>query len=656
MLKYSKYIISLSIIVGLVYFLVSCANIASPTGGLYDEAPPRMLKSNPNNNALNVNKKIIEIEFDENIKIEKPAEKVIITPPQISLPIIKSIGKKAIVELEDDLLENTTYTIDFTDAIVDNNEGNPLENFSLAFSTGNVLDTLAVSGTVLSAENLEPAQGIYVGMHSNLEDTAFTQVPFEKISRTDSRGRFTVRGLAAGKYNIFALKDDNRDYKYDSPLETIAFLDSIIVPSSMPAVRQDTIFKDSVTVDSIKTIDYTRFMPDDLLLRSFQSGFKRKYREKHERTIREKLMVYFAAPSQIPSFKLITPTRADSSWYVIEKSKGNDTISLWITDSLIYKQDTIMLKMDYLKTDTLNRDIIETDTLRFLYKEPRLSRKEKKKEKEDEEKEEIKFLNVTQTIKSAHEVYAPIYIDFEHPVIDFDSSKVFLEHEKDSVFTSVPFKFSTDSINPRKFKIEHKWEPGDKYKFKIDSASVHSIYGLFNDKIDQSFGIKTLDQYGNLLFAIHGLPDSVVSYVELLDQADKPFRKVRVKNNEALIFDIDPGKIYARLFIDENGDGEWTTGNYDKKRQPEMVYYYPKPYEIRAYTDHEEDWNLLSLPLDKQKPVDILKNKPEEKKKRNLNEERGRQGQQRGQQQRSAPASQPRMGTGGAGMQPAGRR
>lgn len=656
MLKYSKYIISLSIIVGLVYFLVSCANIASPTGGLYDEAPPRMLKSNPNNNALNVNKKIIEIEFDENIKIEKPAEKVIITPPQISLPIIKSIGKKAIVELEDDLLENTTYTIDFTDAIVDNNEGNPLENFSLAFSTGNVLDTLAVSGTVLSAENLEPAQGIYVGMHSNLEDTAFTQVPFEKISRTDSRGRFTVRGLAAGKYNIFALKDDNRDYKYDSPLETIAFLDSIIVPSSMTAVRQDTIFKDSVTVDSIKTIDYTRFMPDDLLLRSFQSGFKRKYREKHERTIREKLMVYFAAPSQIPSFKLITPTRADSSWYVIEKSKGNDTISLWITDSLIYKQDTIMLKMDYLKTDTLNRDVIETDTLRFLYKEPRLSRKEKKKEKEDEEKEEIKFLNVTQTIKSAHEVYAPIYIDFEHPVIDFDSSKVFLEHEKDSVFTSVPFKFSTDSINPRKFKIEHKWEPGDKYKFKIDSASVHSIYGLFNDKIDQSFGIKTLDQYGNLLFAIHGLPDSVVSYVELLDQADKPFRKVRVKNNEALIFDIDPGKIYARLFIDENGDGEWTTGNYDKKRQPEMVYYYPKPYEIRAYTDHEEDWNLLSLPLDKQKPVDILKNKPEEKKKRNLNEERGRQGQQRGQQQRSAPASQPRMGTGGAGMQPAGRR
>ena len=656
MLKYSKYIISLSIIVGLVYFLVSCANIASPTGGLYDEAPPRMLKSNPNNNALNVNKKIIEIEFDENIKIEKPAEKVIITPPQISLPIIKSIGKKAIVELEDDLLENTTYTIDFTDAIVDNNEGNPLENFSLAFSTGNVLDTLAVSGTVLSAENLEPAQGIYVGMHSNLEDTAFTQVPFEKISRTDSRGRFTVRGLAAGKYNIFALKDDNRDYKYDSPLETIAFLDSIIVPSSMTAVRQDTIFKDSVTVDSIKTIDYTRFMPDDLLLRSFQSGFKRKYREKHERTIREKLMVYFAAPSQIPSFKLITPTRADSSWYVIEKSKGNDTISLWITDSLIYKQDTIMLKMDYLKTDTLNRDVIETDTLRFLYKEPRLSRKEKKKEKEDEEKEEIKFLNVTQTIKSAHEVYAPIYIDFEHPVIDFDSSKVFLEHEKDSVFTSVPFKFSTDSINPRKFKIEHKWEPGDKYKFKIDSASVHSIYGLFNDKIDQSFGIKTLDQYGNLLFTIHGLPDSVVSYVELLDQADKPFRKVRVKNNEALIFDIDPGKIYSRLFIDENGDGEWTTGNYDKKRQPEMVYYYPKPYEIRAYTDHEEDWNLLSLPLDKQKPVDILKNKPEEKKKRNLNEERGRQGQQRGQQQRSAPASQPRMGTGGAGMQPAGRR
>lgn len=650
MSKFLKYIISFSIVSGFFYLLSSCANIASPTGGLYDETPPRMLKSNPKNGSLNVKRKIIEIEFDENIKIEKPAEKVIITPPQISLPVIKSVGKKAVVELEDDLLENTTYTIDFTDAIVDNNEGNPLENFSLSFSTGDVLDTLAVSGVVLSASNLEPSQGIYVGMHSSLEDTAFTKVPFEKISRTDSRGRFTVRGIAPGEYKIFALKDDNRDYIYSSPLETIAFLDSIIVPSSMPAVRQDTVFLDSITVDSIKIVDYTRFMPDDIVLRTFDSGFKRKYREKHERSIREKLMVYFSAPTKTPSFELISPQSDNLSWYVMERSRENDTISLWITDSLISKQDTILLKMDYLKTDTINRDVLESDTLRFMFKEQRVSRKEKKKEKAGDEEEEIRYLSVTSTIKTAHEVYAPIYINFEHPVIDFDSSKVILEHEKDSVFITVPFSFSADSINPRQYKMEYKWEPGEKYKLRIDSAMVHSVYGLFNEKTEQAFSVKSLDQYGNLLFVLHGLPDSVDAYVELLDSSDKPFRKVRVKNNEALIFDIDPGKIFARLFIDDNGDGEWTTGSYNEKRQPEKVFYYPKALEIRAYTDHEEDWDLMALPIDKQKPVDILKNKPEEKKKRNLNEERGRQqGQQRGQQQRGTGTSQ-RMGAGSLGI------
>lgn len=639
MTKIIKYLITLVVVCKAVLLLHSCANMASPTGGPYDETPPRLIRSNPRNNALNIDRRVIEIEFDENIKIEKPAEKVIITPPQIDLPVIKSVGKKAIVELNDELIENTTYTIDFTDAIVDNNEGNPLENFSLSFSTGDVLDTLAVSGTVLSADNLEPQQGIYVGMHTNLDDTAFTHLPFERISRTDSRGKFTVRGLAPGEYKIYALKDDNRDYKYDNPQETIAFLDSIIVPSSMPAVRQDTIFKDSVTVDSIVTIDYTRFVPDDLILRTFESGFKRKYLQKHERPTREKLQLFFAAPTQQTSFELIKPLPQDSSWYVMETSLENDTVQFWITDSLIFKQDTLLMKLDYLRTDTLNLDQLQTDTLRFIFKEPRQTRRERTQTKKDdeEEKEEIKFLNIKNSIQSAHEVYAPIRIEFEEPVIDFDSSKVKLEHQVDSLFETVPFSFTSDSINPRKFTVHHKWIPDESYRMTIDSASVHSIYGLWNNKVEQTFKIKSLDQYGNLLFQIQGLPENKIAYVELLDTSDKPFRKVRVKNNEALIFDIDPGKIFARLFIDENEDGEWTTGNYEKGRQPEMVYYYPREFEVRAYTDHEESWNLLAMPLDEQKPAEITKNKPEEKKRRNLNEERGRQ--QSGQQSSRSASS-----------------
>ena len=643
MTRFLKYIFLLFLPIGILFLWNSCANMAAPTGGRYDEDPPRLLRSNPENNALNVNRRVLEIEFDENIKIEKPMEKVIITPPQINMPVIKAVGRKAVVEFNDTLQANTTYTIDFTDAIVDNNESNPLENFSISFSTGDQLDTLAVSGKVLSANNLEPAQGIYVGMHSNMEDTAFVRTPFERISRTDSRGRFTVRGLAAGKYKIFALDDKNRDYKYDNPQETIAFLDSIIIPSSMPAVRQDTIFKDSVTVDTIKEVNYTRFLPDDILLRSFASGFQRKYFQKHERPIREKLIVYFASPTDEPSFELLKPASQIDDWYRMERSLKNDTISLWISDSLISRQDTLILKMDYLRTDTLNRDLLQSDTLSFNFREPRQARREK----EDDKQPEIRFLGINHNVRTSHEIYSPIRLEFEQPVIDFDSSKVNLTHEVDSVFTSVNFTFVPDTLNPRKYTLRHRWEPGGKYKLTVDSASVYSVYGLWNNKLDQSFTVKPLDQYGNLMFHLSGLPAGKTAYVELLDKSDKPFRKVRVNNNEALIFDINPGTIYARLFIDDNEDGEWTTGDYEEKRQPEMVYYFPRAYEIRAYTDHEESWNLTELPLDKQKPLDITQNKPEERKRRNLNEERERQQQQN--QRGSSPFSGGQGSPGGMG-------
>ncbi len=624
------------------------ANMASPTGGAYDVDPPKVRTATPDFNSLQATPSRIEIEFDENIKIKSPTEKVIITPPQQILPVIRSMGKKAVVELKDELLPNTTYTIDFTDAIADNNEENPLENFVFSFSTGDQLDTLAISGKVMTAENLEPVTGTYVGIHSNFDDTIFTRVPFERISRTDSRGNFTVRGMAPGKYKVFALNDLNRDYKYDNPQEAIAFLDSIVIPSTMPAVRQDTVFVDSITIDSIRTVHYTRFLPDDLALRSFQSEFQRQYLQKHERTEPHKLTLFFAAPTAMPDFSLLEPKVSGNDWYVMERSAGNDTLMLWITDSLIYQQDTIRMEINYTRTDTLNKNFIDTDTLSFNIRKSardrRAENKEKEKEKKNEEVEEkqIRFLNINSNVQSSFELFNPIRFEFEQPVFMFDSSLVRLEMAVDTLFEKVHFQMESDTLNPRKFTIRPRWEPGGKYKITVDSATLISHYGIWNNKYEQSFTVKALDQYGNLEVNISGLPEGKKAFVELLDKSDKPFRKVRVKNSEALIFDINPGTLYARLFIDDNEDGEWTTGDYEKGRQPERVYYYPGAYEIRAYTDHEESWNVTELPLDKQKPLDVTKNKPEEKKRRNLNEERERQQQQ---QNRRGGASFP----GGAG-------
>lgn len=627
--------------------IYSCANIASPTGGLYDMDPPKVKRASPDFNMLNSKKSVIEIEFDENIKIEKANEKVIITPPQKNMPVIKSVGRKAVVELNDELLPSTTYTIDFTDAIVDNNEGNPLENFVYSFSTGDNLDTLAISGKVLNAADLEPVTGIYVGIHTNFDDTVFTNVGFERISRTDSRGSFTIRGMAPGKYKVFALDDKNRDYKYDNPQETIAFLDSIIVPSTAPAVRQDTILnpKDSTKIDTIKTINYTRFLPDDLVLRSFLSDFQRQYLQKHERPEPHKLELFFAAPTTMPTFSLLKPSVSDNDWYVMERSEGNDSITLWITDSLIFKQDSIQLQLNYTRTDSMNLNYIATDTLKFNLRKATTRRQRNKDDKEKEEEPQVRFLGIKTNIQSSFEVYNPIRIEFDEPIIAFDSTHIKLTQEIDSVFQPINYRLTSDSLNPRKYVIRHIWKPEAKYKLSIDSAAIVSRYGLWNDKLEQPFTIKSLEQYGNLEIALSGLPSEGLAYVELLDKSDKPFRKTVVKENAARFQDLTPGTYYVRLFIDENGDGVWTTGSYDEKRQPELVYYYTGTYEIKAYSDHFESWNVSETPLIKQKPLEITKNKPQERKRRDLNAEREREKQQRNQQ--SSPFGGGMGGMGG---------
>lgn len=624
--------------------LHSCANMASPTGGAYDERPPVVKRSTPGFNALQSTPNRIEIEFDENIKIKTPSEKVLITPPQQSLPVIRSVGKKAIVELRDELLPNTTYTIDFTDAIVDNNEENPLENFVFSFTTGDQLDTLSISGKVITAQELEPVSGTYVGIHSNFDDTVFTNVPFERISRTDSRGNFTIRGIAPGKYKVFALTDLNRDYKYDTPQEAIAFLDSIIVPSTMPAVRQDTLFVDSITIDTIKTIHYTRFLPDDLLLRSFLSDFQRQYLQKHERPEQHRINLFFAAPTTRPSFTLLEPEVSDSSWYVAERSAGNDTLRLWITDSLIYQQDSIKMKIDYLLTDTLNRNHITTDTLNFNIRRSGRARQEEKTKKEEDEQEEtpLQFIAMMTNVQGSFELFNPVRIEFEQPVVAFDSSLVTLSKVVDSLLESVPFRFEADSLNPRKFTLRPRWEPGAKYQLSVDSATVYNHYGLWNNKYEQQFTVKPLDQYGNLEITISGIPVGRSAFVELLDKTDKPFRKNAVKGNVVRFQDLLPGEIYARIVIDENEDGKWNTGNYEQKRQPEEVYYYPGLLVIRAYSDHVEDWDIHATPAGRQKPLEITKNKPEEKKRRERNQERDRTQQNR----QSSPFSGSGSGSG----------
>jgi len=190
-----------------------------PTGGAKDITPPKFVRSTPPPNAVNFQKNRIEIEFDEYIILDNPSKNLVVSPTQSIFPIAKGIGRRVTVELRDSLLENTTYTFDFGNSIVDNNERNPLVDFVFSFSTGPTIDTLMISGTVLNAENLAPVSDVYVGVYSDLEDSVFTSRKMERITRTNSKGGFIFRNLAEKPYWVFALEDLNGNFFFDQKTE-----------------------------------------------------------------------------------------------------------------------------------------------------------------------------------------------------------------------------------------------------------------------------------------------------------------------------------------------------------------------------------------------------------------------------------------------------
>ena len=636
-MSWKKYQLPLVLLLGIMVY--SCASMGTPDGGPYDEEPPKFMGSMPELHAVNNHKKKLELEFDEFIKLEKPSEKIVISPPQLEQPEIKVVGKKVVVELLDTLKEATTYTIDFSDAFVDNNEGNPMGNFSYSFSTGANIDTMEVSGTVLEASNLEPIKGIQVGLHKDLGDSAFVNKPFDRVSRTDSRGRFSIRGVAPGKYRIYALKDGNQNYLFDSKSEMIAFCDSVIIPSSVPATRQDTLWKDSLTVDTIKTVKYTRYLPDDILLRAFKEENTRQYLVKSQRDKLNHFIITFSAKADtLPVLKGLNFDEKDA--FIVESTDRNDSICYWIKDSLLYEMDTLAIQMDYLYTDTLDKLVPKTDTLYLTNKisrEKRLQlaqaeaeKKEKERKKMEKrgktvEAEKTKFLEMKVDAPSSFDIFKNVQLKFEEPVASVDTAAIHMEVKVDTLWKETPFLFMADSIVSRQYEILAEWEPEKEYRLTIDSAAIKGLYGLHTDKVQQTMKVKKQDEYGTLLLNIEGAGKGAI--VELLDNSGKVLRSEPVnKEGMADFYYLNPGtKYYIRLFIDRNGNGMWDTGNFMEGIQPEEVYYFPKVWEMRANFEFEENWDIHAIPLDRQKLDEIKKQKPEEQKRiQNKNQERAK--------------------------------
>lgn len=601
---------SLLLVISVVAYLISisCANRGSgPQGGPKDITPPRPQRSIPDANSLNYKKNRIDIIFDEIVQVQNTFDNIIISPPQKQAPTVKAIGKKISVELQDTLKDETTYTIFFGDAIVDNNEHNVLSGYSFSFATGESIDTLKMSGTLIDAATLNPIAGVIVGIHSDLSDSAFTSKPFDRITKTDKNGNFSITNVRSGKYRIYALDDVGNNYRFDMPDEKIAFSDSIFEPSASTNVVADTVYRDSVVrlstgkADTLRLVDTVirkfdvRYSPDSIVLRAFVEDYYNQYVVKSLRPDVRHFTIYFNAPNkELPRTEGINFDIGKG--VVVESNTRGDTIDYWLKDSALWAIDTLKLRLTYMKMDSTHNLVQQTDTI-SLRSQKRRAKAEKNRTQE--------FLTLISNAKGSINYFDTIEISIPTPAEMDTEKKILLQRRVDTIWQ--PQKSAITAIDSvgRRYRVTATLQPSQTYRLVVDSASFRDIYGNVNKGTTFDFTVKSKDVYASLTLEMGVFTGKEI--IELIDKNERVIRRAIADKQKVRFDNLDAGTYYARLFVDLNGNGKYDVGNFAEKRQAEPVYYYSKSFELRQMWDNEEYWNYRELPILRQKPQEIKK-------------------------------------------------
>ncbi len=596
----------------------SCANRGSgPQGGPKDEDPPIPLLMVPANESRNVSPERIEITFNENVSLDDSYNNVVFSPPFKNRPEVNSSAKKISVVFSDSLTPNTTYTIDFGNAVVDYNESNVLRDLVYTFSTGNNLDSLRISGVVIDARTMAYKKGISVGLYSSVTDTTFEKVPFEHMAKTRSDGTFTIYNLPEGEYSMFALNDAMQAYKYDMQFgNDIAFFDEVIRPEMHYHGTIDTLQYDPA--DSLQTQlrvnSFAAYYPDDILLRTFNEVRTREYLRKSQRPdARYFLLAFGAKPTMEPKINLMnfrdtTLLDTTENWFIKEYRTKADSLIYWITDSTVYKNDTLLVSVEYLRSDSVYQLETRVDTVRMIVPRKNVTQRRSRRgqEAENDSVQAPNFMEIGHNIKNSMEVYDTITFNFSEPIVEYSHDNFHLEIEVDSLLNPVPFTITIDdSICTKQVRMFYKKDYGSKYKVSIDSATIKGMYGAINDVFYKTYQLKPLSEYSNLLVRFPEPPENAV--VELLSEKEKVVQVSTYDEEEDGVpfQDITPGNYYIRMYIDVNQNGVWDTGDVNGRIQPELTFYYPKLIQLRANWDVEEFWPYLTIPILEQRPREL---------------------------------------------------
>ena len=552
-----------------------------------------MLSSTPAPGATDFQGKVVTIIFDENVQLKDADQKFVMSPPTAKRPRVEAHAKQVRVQFdeEEELLPATTYTLDFADCLSDLNEGNVYENFTFSFSTGESTDSMMISGNVFDAQTLMPVEGIYVLLHANLTDTAFTNATPIRIAKTDSHGRFAITNDPANaQYYLHALNDQNRNFMFDQPGEKIAWLGRHVTPSFETRQVADSVRTDSTYVlnDTVRyyyspimrdTLVYT---PDSLTIFAFSEDNYDQYITADERKSRNIISLALNKPmARRP--KVTFPGNEGRDVGVFQYSPTNDTVKIWLTDTTVWHRDSVVIAVNYLWADSLGNLVDKVDTLKEWHFERKAEEpKQKRRRKKTEEKPKVKMMEVK--IATSVAPYADLSINSTTPFASFVWDSVRLFVKADTLFNPVTFTPVEDTVNVCHKAIKFKWEPGAQYKLEVDSAAARDIYGLVNDALSLNVSVTALDKYGTLYIDVDSVPQNAL--IQLTDMRGNVVRQNYLKpSGKAGFRFLKPGDYMLRILMDDNRDGKWTTGKFADRRQPEALIYYMEKVSIRQNWD-----------------------------------------------------------------------
>ncbi len=595
-------------VIAVVVLIHACANRGYPEGGPKDETPPQVVLEQPMSFTTNFKGKRVNIYFDEFVQLKEINNKFIFSPPVKKDPKVSLKGKYIQVAIPDSLRPNTTYSMDFADAIVDNNEGNPLGFYRYVFSTGSTIDTLELSGTVVNAESYEPMLGILVALYAKQGDSIPLKELPDYIARTDSSGNFRLTNLREADYRVMAIEDVNRDKMYTPESEMFAWIDTVIHPVVMPMIKTDTlrlidkiVDRDTIMRDSIVTQEYLAYGPSNLYLRAFLEKLTQLYLVDDERKVRERLDFTFSIPGDNQFKAVLWDSLARESlsedWYFKEENVGKDTISLWIKDSMVYKKDTLNVILSYLRTDSTGRWETYQDTVRYTFKDKEVKENKRKKD----EKSKVDFLSIKPNVSADMDLGTRFCFEFGRPIDKHTLKNIRVSEKVDTVYHAMTFEVEEDPVKVRTVYIDAAWKAGGEYQIEIDSATIYDIYGRFNDKFEKNFKVKTEESYGKLFLMVKGVECNTIIqlYKSETGKSENGKRKYQVIREQQtstdgqVIFELLPeGKYMVRAVLDVNANGKWDTGLYLKNQQPEEIIYLPIEISVKQNFDIEQEFDL----------------------------------------------------------------